>query len=262
MTYIALLRYGVLACFIVCASFATVSLSVVNGQDQADVQIVFRRHIQSLGGADALRAVKNITSSGKLEMPTLGAEGSIELIQADGRFRLTIKLSGLGEIHQGCDGKTAWEITPQGARIIEGKERVNTLLNNAKVFPALFWVSGKYDGKIESLGTDKLDGREAVVVKFAPTGGFVETRFFALSTGELLKTEMTQNLEDTDVQVEIQSSTIKDFNGIKMPTTQEFKVDGSVLYNMTIDRVAFNQEIDEQVFSLPEEIKQLLDQDR
>lgn len=77
----------------------------------------------AMGGLDAYKSVKSIRARGTFEMAAQNLTGSVEIIQArPAQVRLTVSISGIGEIETGSDGKIAWEMNPMtGPSLMQGK---------------------------------------------------------------------------------------------------------------------------------------------
>jgi zinc protease len=78
------------------------------GASRAKGKALVDAAVQAVGGIEALRAVKDISSNGSLEMktPKMTAEMREELLYPD-QYKSTMKLP-FGEIIQGYDGKVLW----------------------------------------------------------------------------------------------------------------------------------------------------------
>ena len=187
-----ILKFGLVAALI-----ATLAMIVPLATHAQDVQAkdVIKNHVEKIGGKEALEKVTSIVSTGKMEIPQAGLEGDITMYQTTGKYLMVISIEGLGEIKQGTDGKTYWEISPQGDRVLKGKE-MEEAKNNATPFPALMWISD-FDGEIKLVETVEEDGKTLHKVEFAPAEGFPTTRFFDKDTGLVVRTETTRETSNS-----------------------------------------------------------------
>lgn len=78
----------------------------------------------ALGGLEAYKAVKSIRARGTFEMGAQNLTGTVEIVQArPSQVRLTVSVTGIGTIENGCDGKIGWEMDPiSGPSLMQGKE--------------------------------------------------------------------------------------------------------------------------------------------
>ena len=84
-------------------------------------QKIFARHVEAIGGEDAIRAHSSMTMKGAFEMPAMGvsADAMIYLAAPD-KGLIHITIPGLGNNVQGFDGEIGWSEDPmQGARLLE-----------------------------------------------------------------------------------------------------------------------------------------------
>ena len=83
------------------------------------------RHIEAVGGRDALLAPAGSHSVGEFSMPAAGLKARMEVFATSDPLRMlsVIEIPGLGTIQQGYTGEHGWSVDPNlGARLLEGKE--------------------------------------------------------------------------------------------------------------------------------------------
>lgn len=84
---------------------------------------ILAKSAAAMGGLDAYKSVKSIRARGTFEMAAQNLTGSVEIIQArPAMVRLSVSITGIGEIETGSDGKIAWEMNPMtGPSLMQGK---------------------------------------------------------------------------------------------------------------------------------------------
>lgn len=95
---------------------------------------LLEKHIEAVGGQEAVDKVKAVRMNATFKMPAMGMTGDL-LIQLKGpsQMAVVVELPGMGEIHQGADGEQAWASPAPGipAMIVEGPQ-AQALIDQAR----------------------------------------------------------------------------------------------------------------------------------
>ena len=76
-------------------------------------QKIVARHVEAIGGEDAIRAYTSMTIKGGFEMPAMGMSGdATQYAMAPDKTLAKISLPGFGEIVNGVNGDIAWAEDP------------------------------------------------------------------------------------------------------------------------------------------------------
>ncbi len=95
---------------------------------------IIARHVEAIGGEDAIRAHSSMTLKGAFEMPAMGLTGGATIyLAAPDKGLVNIEIPGLGNNVQGFDGEFGWSEDPmQGPRLLEGGE-LSVLKNQTRI---------------------------------------------------------------------------------------------------------------------------------
>src|SRR5436309_9373184 len=157
--------------------------AAVETQDQKPPTLdeLVTKNIEAKGGADALRALQSLRSTGKL----IVNEGQLELAYAEtkkrpGELRAEFTLQGMTAV-QAYDGKEGWKISPfQGRKDPEklSADDVKPLLEEAEIDGPL--VDWKAKGStLEYLGREDVDGMSAYKIHVVRKDGDVTFVYLA-----------------------------------------------------------------------------------
>jgi zinc protease len=220
-------------------------------------ETIMDRFIEVTGGKAAYDKRKNKVSTGTIEMAAMNLKGSMTRYSAaPDKSYVSMELDGVGKIEQGTTANVAWQKdVMQGARVKSGEEKAqairegvfNAPVNWKKMFP-----------KAETTGVETIDGEVCYKVVLTPADGKPETTYYQKKSGLAVKTVATAASPMGDVEVEVDVSDYKDFDGVLMPTKMVQKFAGQEMA-MTVQTVKINQEIPAERFDPPAEIKALLD---
>jgi len=149
----------------------------------------------------------------------------------------------------------AWEKSALlGPRLKTGEEKAQ-FLRESTFNEQLNWR--KIFLKAETTGVETVDGEECYKVVLTPDSGKPETTYYQKKSGLAVKTTMIAVNQMGDVPMEVLISDYKDFGGVLTPTKVIQRAAGQE-FTMTIEAVKVNEEIPEDRFQLPTEIKALL----
>ncbi|HVP00381.1 MAG TPA: hypothetical protein VMT15_20055 [Bryobacteraceae bacterium] len=219
-------------------------------------ETILDRYVEVTGGKAAYEKRKNALETGTLEYKAQGLKGSVTRYSAEPAEEYSvIEIDGVGKIEAGIDNGIAWEKSAiLGPRIKSGAERVQTL-REATFNASLHWR--ELFPKVETAGTETIDGELCYKVVLTPKEGNPETMFFEKKSGLAVKTMTVAATQMGDVPFEATSAEYKTFGGVTIPTKITQKVSGQE-FTITIQDVKINQPIPEGRFDPPSDIKALL----
>jgi hypothetical protein len=152
---------------------------------------VVAKHLKAVGGRDTFLKHSSTLLKGTWDMPSQGATGAFELLQAKPNKRLMhMKLGETGEIVNGYDGKVGWVTSPFAPpALIEGKMLDQTrddadyygILHNPTNFQSM-----------ETVARTQFDNRECLELKLVAKSGRTSREFYDAKTGLLAGVRTTQ----------------------------------------------------------------------
>ncbi len=225
--------------FLVLIAATAISFSYAQTADE-----IVTKHIAAIGGADAWKKINSVVTTGSLKVQ--GADVNVSLTVLNGKgFRQDISIMGMNG-YQIVTPTAGWNFMPfQGQKSPEPitaddlKEAIVDLDAQGTL------IDYKTKGHtIEYLGTDDVDGVDALKVKETLKGGKIETMYFDPKTYYIIRTVSKQkaNGKETDVTTNL-SNYQKLPEGIMMPLSI-----GLPFGEMTISKVEINKPVDESIF--------------
>jgi outer membrane lipoprotein-sorting protein len=212
-------------------------------------QEIVAKYTKAIGGREAMEKIKSWTTKGTVEISPMGLKGTFEQIaSAPDRSMTTMSITGLGDLIEGYDGKTAWAINPiQGSRERTGAELLQTKLmsnfyrdvNLDKLYP-----------KMEVKGIEKVNGKDAYVVTTTPDGLPAATMYFDIQSGLIVRSDNTLIAPEGQQQVSIYIEEMKQVDGVMVPTKMRTKLPTFEML-MTVTEVKSGPTIEDAKFARP-----------
>ncbi|MFN0171582.1 MAG: hypothetical protein ACKV22_34630 [Bryobacteraceae bacterium] len=156
---------------------------------------VIDRHVQALGGKQAIEAIATRAAMGTVQSPTFGSSGRYgEFFKAPDRLLRAYHVEHYGVVQQCFDGKAGWMETPEyGLEELTGP-RLQEMRRDAGFENPLRWRA-RYS-RFVAKGRTKVEDRDAIEVLATSADGPNETWFFAADTGLLICRESPETARD------------------------------------------------------------------
>ena len=217
---------------------------------------IFARHVAAIGGKEAVMKISSIKTVGTLQMPSMGITAAIEAYSAaPNRMSMKMTIPGIGDISNGYDGTTAWEVNPmQGPRIKNEKEKT-TAQEEADFYGAMLFPKERFISA-ETVGAADFGGEKTWQVKTVLKSGRVVMEYFAVETGLRVGSQTTTESQQGTLNVITVESAYKQFGPLKMATRSEMTT-GPQKMVITLSDVVLGS-VPENAFTLPEQIKALV----
>jgi len=214
---------------------------VVKTDAPADVtaEAVIGKYVQSIGGEEALLAVKDITTRASMEMQ--GMKIDINTTQkAPNKLLIEMVMGGNAISRQVFDGEKGKVVSPMGEQVLEGP-MLEEMKESASIFPELEFKSN--GTQLELLGVEDVDGQQAYKVQITRPSGKTVTAFFSVADGLKLK-EVSSTPQGA---VTTSFANYQSFGGILMPTAMKQSV-GPQSFNIVISSVEVNTGVEDVTF--------------
>ncbi|MBV8841937.1 MAG: DUF620 domain-containing protein [Bryobacterales bacterium] len=224
--------------------------------DLPSAESILDRYIEVTGGKAAYERHKSEIATGKLEFAAAGVKGAIvQYSAAPDKYYSSLDIDGIGKVEMGVVDGVAWEKSALlGARIKTGEERAQAI-REARLNAPYHWR--ELYSKVETAGTDTVNGEDCYKVVLTPKEGRPETMYFEKKSGLMRKTTLIAASQMGDVSADVIAAEYKDFGGVLIPSKVTQKAAGQE-FTTTIDAIKVNEEIPAARFDLPAEIKALL----
>lgn len=235
-------------------ALATLYAAPLAAQGQPSAKDVVERSIAAVGGRAAFAKHQARHMTAEMTMPAMGMTMEMEVWTArPNRMVSKATIPGIGEMTSGYDGQVAWQNSPMtGPKILSGDELEQTLRQadfDSGADPYKQFATVEMEEKSE------MQGRPCWMLKMTTAGGDVVRTCYDAESWLPLGSRMTQTSEMGEMEVVVEFSEYKDFDGIKLATLTKSHVMGQVM-TMTIQSVT-HAPVDPSVFALPAEIRAL-----
>ncbi len=214
---------------------------------------IIAKNIQARGGADKLKSVQSVKSTGTTAMgPGMEAPGL--LIQKRGNLaRLELTIQGLTAV-QAYDGKNAWQVMPfMGKKDPElmSADETKEVEEMADLDGPLVDYKSK-GNRVELLGKEKIEGTDAYKLKVSLKNGDVQTVYIDADSFLEIKEETKRTVRGSEQVLESAIGDYKEVNGIMFPFAIESGVKGSPeKQKLTITKIELNVPADDSIFKMP-----------
>jgi len=214
---------------------------------------ILKKMVEAQGGKKVLEQIKDMTSSGTLEMIQMGMSGSMTMYKKEpDKVRMDIEIMGI-TITQAFDGETAWWVNPQTGNREEVPEQQaedmkrNALGIDAFIYPEKYGISFAYKGK------EKIEEKEYLVLEQTFSDGHKATLYIDPKTYLTYKTKSTEmNQMGVEVEQETFESDFKKVNGMTIAYSMIIFQDGEEFMKLTFAEVTFNSGLEDSLFKMSE----------
>ena len=216
---------------------------------------VFARHVEAIGGKDAVLRTAAIRRIGKMEMPAQGISATMESVASPIKSWTKLSIPGIGDITNGFDGDVAWEVNPmRGPRIKTAKEKASAL-EEADFRSTMLFSKERY-ASVECVGAAQFAGEKTWQVKTVLKSGRVVNEYFSVATGLRVGSETTNESQSGVISVSTRESDYKQFGALMVATRTEMTT-GAQKVVLTISDVVLGT-LPDSAFALPAAVKALV----
>ncbi len=187
-----------------------------NNAKTPTVQEILAKYVQAIGGRAAVEKIKSRNAKGSIELAPMGIKGTFESFAAAPDKSLTkMSLTGIGEIIEGYDGKTAWSVNPiSGNRDKKGIELEQMILTHN--FYREINLDKLYQ-KMELKGVEKVGADDAYVIVATRGDLPSETFYFSTKSGLLVRQDATLESPEGKMPTKNFFEDFRDVDGVKLP---------------------------------------------
>ncbi len=218
---------------------------------------IIERHVDAVGGRDAIRAHSSTHVAGTIEFMGLGLAGQWAIYGAAPNLTVvTLSFPDVGiESRTGYTGEVGWSVESLvGERVLEGGE-LQQLVDDADFYfdlhePAKF-------SSMETLEMVDFAGRPSYKLKFVYLSGREALEYFDVESGLLTGIEGIQESIMGVMNIVTTRGEYKQFGDVMVPTLVVQEVGPGQTVKMTVQSVDHDN-VDPSVFELPAAIKALI----
>ena len=235
------------------------STSTLSAQDVTP-ESVLQRFVDVTGGVKEYKALKTMTTKGKVSIPMMQMEGEMEIIQdfENGMMITDMQMPGLGTEKAGTDGETVWKFstTQGGAQVLEDREAVQV---NDQASMSRVWDFKNYYTKMKLVGKKKINDEECYQLDLTNKHKMKSTEFYSVETGLQVKSISTVVTPQGEIKIENFSKNYKEVGGVKIPHSSEQKM-GPMTIVTELTEVKANEKLKDNPFELPSEVSEMVEQ--
>ncbi len=229
------------------------------GKPLPNAEEIIERHIYESGGLDAFENLKTQRVTGTLTFISSNTEAHVDTWASDGgRYYQSVDVPGLGMQEEGSDGTIAWERSPAlGPRVKLRSDR-NGLGVTLDAMQVIAWRVAIKQVRTEAL--ELIDGHECYRVRLVPRGATPALlRWYDRKTGLLYRSTSELPTDMGALPAVMTFEEYRDVAGLKWPTRIRMAVSGKDLL-FSVSDVKLNEPIENAIFELPLEVKQIAEQ--
>jgi hypothetical protein len=213
--------------------------------------------VEASGGIEAHDKIKNRYTEATMSMPDAGIEMKIKSWSAKPDKSYSIaKSEAIGEFERGYNGEVFWEKSVMtGPRIIEGDELVDAKFESR--FDKYIYWRDTFD-KVAYAGQDSVNGELCEKVVVTLSNGDEQTLFFNQDSNLLVKIEASTTHQMGEIPLEIYIEDYRTVDDILTGYRSRTNMVGQRQI-ITTDSMAHNVDLPDDIFALPEDIKQMVE---
>ncbi len=218
-------------------------------------EAVMDRFLEATGGLKAMATKKTSVMKGTMEMPGMGLKGALTLTKAEPNLQLMeMELGGMGRMLDGFDGVNAWSYNAmQGPQVKQGDEKAQAA--RAARFHTEDWR--KEYKAVQTVGQEDVNGEACYKLHCTPVQGEVETQYFSVKSGLLVKSLVKAKTAMGEIPVETLMKDYKKAGDVLLPHTTVQSIAGNTMV-MTFTSVEWNVAVPKETFTPPAEVQALL----
>ncbi|MEN0004210.1 MAG: insulinase family protein [Bacteroidota bacterium] len=209
-------------------------------------QTVIADYLTAIGGADKLKAVKDITRVAGATVQGMALK--MEMKQKEStKMSMVMSMGGMPMSTQVYDGRSA-KVVAQGQNQPVDDKALAAMKEQAVLFPELMYGEMGYELKLG--GVEDVNGAKAYVINVTSPSGEKQTQYFDMSSSLKVRVMTSQEAPTGTVTITTDLSDYKEVDGIKFP----FKttVSGMMPIPLTFETesIMVNKGIEDSVFSV------------
>jgi hypothetical protein len=231
------------------------------GKALPNAEEIVERHIYESGGPEFYEMLRTQKVAGTLTYVARNVEGRMETWAAEGgKYYQLTDIPGMGRQEEGSDGVIAWDRSPSiGPRV---KPHRNTASLGMTLDAAGMIEWRVLLDHVRTEAEEKVDGRDCYRVRLTPKDGSPDIiRWYDRQTGLLYRSALALRTDMGSLPLVMTYEEYHDVSGVnvsdvKWPSKVRVTASGEDTL-FVADEVKLNQPLDQRVFEVPDEIREL-----
>jgi hypothetical protein len=227
-----------------------------NDQELPDARSLIERHLETIGGREAIEAQTEGMMKGEFAMPAAGITGELLVASRAPADRvMRIELPGMGTIKTGYSPDLAWSIDPfMGPRLIEGKEFDSMTENSV---PGAVMRDPEFVAAATTVELTEFLDQACYRVKLEWRSGRETHDCYAVESGLLIAAESVESSPMGEMQSLTLLGEHKEMHGFLVPTVTRIQTMGQEQI-LTVTELSLEAP-DPELFELPPAIQTLVE---
>jgi hypothetical protein len=226
------------------------------GRALPNAEEIIERHIFESGGPEAYEMLRTQKITGTLTFVARNIAGRMETFAAGGgRYYQSTDIPGMGKQEEGSDGVIAWDRSPSiGPRVRQRRTRgtVGITLDAAGMIAWRVLIE-----KVRTEGEERIDGHDCYRVRLVPRDGSPDMmRWYDRFTGLLYRSSVATKTDMGELPVVLTFEEYREIAGVRWPSRIRTTASGQDTI-FAADEVKLNEPVDDAVFDVPQEIRDL-----
>jgi hypothetical protein len=216
------------------------------------IREIFERYEKSLGGKSRLKAISTRIVSGSLEITDFGIKAKAVIEEKAPYFRkFTMQAPGLGETLEVFTESQGWIKSPNQGVVQKNAEelRLNKRING-------FYRDLNLENIYQSFSLKELtksQNEDVYVVECTSEIGEVDTLYFSVKSGLLVREEPFSVTQDGGGMFTIYYEEYSNFDGINYPSKIRIQPPFGGIIRFDVEQISFDKPIEDSYFSKPQE---------
>jgi outer membrane lipoprotein-sorting protein len=225
-------------------------IASLSGAQAQNLESILEAHYKA-ASMEKMQKIETIFTTGKNMYSMAGIESSFTMYQTrPNKLRIEAEVQG-SKLIQTYNGEKGWMYAP-AMGISQPKElseqELETILNQAE-FENPLWNYEEKGNTIEVIGSSEDDSEDHL--KLTNEKGDVLNFFISKDTHLITTIKSTQLMGGSDQEIEINMKDYKNVKGIPVSHYLSTKLEGQIVYTITIEKVEYNQDLDPAMFDKP-----------
>lgn len=250
------------------AAFITAGRAQVPGQEaeteQRDtglptVEDILERHVEAMGGREAIMRHSHRTRIGAVEIPKMNIEGTIRILgSAPNLFLIEADLGEHGVNRAGYNGSVGWTMDEINGPSLLKDAQLAELIRQADFYADLNFP--RHYESIEVLGVSKFHEMPTYELKMVDTSNKDVLAYFSIDTGLHVGLKGMMESAEGPIPTETIMADYQTVDGVKVPQRYETHF-RDIVQHIRIEKV-HHELIDEDVYALPESVAALVEKEK
>jgi hypothetical protein len=217
---------------------------------------IIERHIFESGGPEFYEMLRTQKVTGRLTFLARNMEGRMETWAANGgKYYQSTDIPGMGKQEEGSDGVIAWDRSPAIGPRVKSHRNSATLGVTLDAAAMVEWRA--LIDHVRTEAEERIDGRDCYRVRLVPRDGSQDmVRWYDRDTGLLYRSALAVRTDMGALPLVMTYEEYRTVAEVKWPSRIRITASGQDTL-FSADEVKLNEPVDDAVFEVPAEIRDL-----